>query len=271
MVQMYSSNTREVTEKILIKIERIQAGNVQSPVFQQEEQTSPVSPEEEKLTKMFNDFVKVSKNNQDNLSQLLEVLVKEKLLMESERTAVLENQTTVNKASCIVEIIMEKGEEVQKETINHLQTIEPTLNPLLSAENDSELLRIRANFAELISSKTLNQLIDVLQADGVFSYSEKHKMLVEDQTLADRARNFIDCVREKGDEAWEKMLDHLSDADRTLFCNLSLSSARITQRVMIKLKSGLKKKFQSVFEGIAKAGSPTLLNQIYTELYITEG
>ncbi|XP_041868233.1 uncharacterized protein LOC121656980 [Melanotaenia boesemani] len=38
-----------------------------------------------------------------------------------------------------------------------------------------------------------------------------------------------------------------------------------------KLKSGLKKKFQCVFEGIAKAGNPTLLNQIYTELYITEG
>ncbi|XP_056230144.1 NLR family CARD domain-containing protein 3-like [Seriola aureovittata] len=38
-----------------------------------------------------------------------------------------------------------------------------------------------------------------------------------------------------------------------------------------KLKSALKKKFQCVFEGIAKAGNPTLLNQIYTELYITEG
>ncbi|XP_030578966.1 NLR family CARD domain-containing protein 3-like [Archocentrus centrarchus] len=38
-----------------------------------------------------------------------------------------------------------------------------------------------------------------------------------------------------------------------------------------KLKSALKKKFQSLFEGIAKAGNPTLLNQIYTELYITEG
>uniref|UniRef100_A0A3Q2EIM7 NACHT domain-containing protein n=1 Tax=Cyprinodon variegatus TaxID=28743 RepID=A0A3Q2EIM7_CYPVA len=33
----------------------------------------------------------------------------------------------------------------------------------------------------------------------------------------------------------------------------------------------MKKRFQSVFEGITKAGSPTLLNQIYTELYITEG
>ncbi|KAM4570201.1 NLR family CARD domain-containing protein 3-like [Odontesthes bonariensis] len=38
-----------------------------------------------------------------------------------------------------------------------------------------------------------------------------------------------------------------------------------------KVKSALKKKFQCVFEGIPKAGKPTLLNQIYTELYITEG
>ncbi|XP_041641054.1 NLR family CARD domain-containing protein 3-like isoform X2 [Cheilinus undulatus] len=38
-----------------------------------------------------------------------------------------------------------------------------------------------------------------------------------------------------------------------------------------KLKSNLKKKFQYVFEGIARPGNPTLLNQIYTELYITEG
>ncbi|XP_044201155.1 NLR family CARD domain-containing protein 3-like, partial [Thunnus albacares] len=38
-----------------------------------------------------------------------------------------------------------------------------------------------------------------------------------------------------------------------------------------ELKSNLKKRFQCVFEGIAKAGNPTLLNQIYTELYITQG
>ncbi|RVE75107.1 hypothetical protein OJAV_G00013550 [Oryzias javanicus] len=38
-----------------------------------------------------------------------------------------------------------------------------------------------------------------------------------------------------------------------------------------KVQSNLKKKFQCVFEGIAKAGNPTLLNEIYTELYITEG
>uniref|UniRef100_A0A3B5R664 B30.2/SPRY domain-containing protein n=1 Tax=Xiphophorus maculatus TaxID=8083 RepID=A0A3B5R664_XIPMA len=57
----------------------------------------------------------------------------------------------------------------------------------------------------------------------------------------------------------EKLADRLeSKMESHLFCQH-------------QLKSGLKKKFQSVFEGIAKAGSTNLLNQIYTELYITEG
>ncbi|XP_078022504.1 NLR family CARD domain-containing protein 3-like isoform X2 [Epinephelus lanceolatus] len=51
-------------------------------------------------------------------------------------------------------------------------------------------------------------------------------------------------------------------------CLQSRSYSAVCQR---KLKSNLQKKFQCVFEGIAKAGNPTLLNQIYTELYITEG
>ncbi|CAI5689296.1 unnamed protein product [Oreochromis niloticus] len=45
----------------------------------------------------------------------------------------------------------------------------------------------------------------------------------------------------------------------------------ILPECQLKLKSNLKKKFQCVFEGISTAGNPTLLNEIYTELYITEG
>ncbi|XP_074518564.1 uncharacterized protein LOC141784583 [Halichoeres trimaculatus] len=51
-------------------------------------------------------------------------------------------------------------------------------------------------------------------------------------------------------------------------CLQSRTPAAACQR---QLKSSLKEKFQCVFEGIAKAGNRTLLNQIYTELYITEG
>uniref|UniRef100_A0A8C9Y8B4 Uncharacterized protein n=1 Tax=Sander lucioperca TaxID=283035 RepID=A0A8C9Y8B4_SANLU len=38
-----------------------------------------------------------------------------------------------------------------------------------------------------------------------------------------------------------------------------------------QVKSNLHKTFQCVFEGIAKAGNSTLLNQIFTEIYITKG
>ncbi|KAG1925411.1 NACHT, LRR and PYD domains-containing protein [Pimephales promelas] len=38
-----------------------------------------------------------------------------------------------------------------------------------------------------------------------------------------------------------------------------------------QLKCGLKKKYQCVFEGMAKQGDATLLNNIYTDLYITQG
>uniref|UniRef100_A0A3Q3WIJ3 NACHT domain-containing protein n=1 Tax=Mola mola TaxID=94237 RepID=A0A3Q3WIJ3_MOLML len=48
----------------------------------------------------------------------------------------------------------------------------------------------------------------------------------------------------------------------------SLQNTPVCQR---QLKSKLKQKYQCVFEGIATAGNRTLLNQIFTELYITEG
>ncbi|XP_039634791.1 NLR family CARD domain-containing protein 3-like, partial [Perca fluviatilis] len=46
------------------------------------------------------------------------------------------------------------------------------------------------------------------------------------------------------------------------------SSAGVCKR---KLKTNLNKKYQCVFEGIAKAGNQTLLNQMFTEIYIMEG
>uniref|UniRef100_A0A672G6G3 B30.2/SPRY domain-containing protein n=1 Tax=Salarias fasciatus TaxID=181472 RepID=A0A672G6G3_SALFA len=46
------------------------------------------------------------------------------------------------------------------------------------------------------------------------------------------------------------------------------TSAGVSQQ---KLKCGLKQRFQCVFEGVSKAGESTFLNQIYTELHITEG
>ncbi|KAJ0009464.1 hypothetical protein NQD34_001166 [Periophthalmus magnuspinnatus] len=38
-----------------------------------------------------------------------------------------------------------------------------------------------------------------------------------------------------------------------------------------KLKSNLERRYRCVYEGVAKAGTPTLLKNIYTELHVTEG
>ncbi|XP_041637550.1 NLR family CARD domain-containing protein 3-like isoform X2 [Cheilinus undulatus] len=79
--------------------------------------------------------------------------------------------------------------------------------------------------------------------------------------------------RQRGDsrEALLKItVDFLRSMNQEEVADLLLSKppSSVCQR---KLKSNLKEKFQCVFEGIAKEGNPILLNEIYTELYITEG
>ncbi|XP_077937350.1 NACHT, LRR and PYD domains-containing protein 3 isoform X3 [Gasterosteus aculeatus] len=95
--------------------------------------------------------------------------------------------------------------------------------------------------------------------------------------------DYPECV-EKEDE---EVLDEEQRRSREAFVKISVHFLRrmkqeglaehLQSRLLAavcqrKLKSNLKKKFQCVFEGIAKAGNPILLlNEIYTELYITEG
>uniref|UniRef100_A0A8P4KCL2 Protein NLRC3 n=1 Tax=Dicentrarchus labrax TaxID=13489 RepID=A0A8P4KCL2_DICLA len=66
----------------------------------------------------------------------------------------------------------------------------------------------------------------------------------------------------------EELADRLQKMDQNIFTYSFFNQSGVCQH---EFKSNLKKKFQCVFEGIAKAGNPTLLNQIYTEIYITEG
>ncbi|XP_077958348.1 uncharacterized protein LOC120818104 isoform X1 [Gasterosteus aculeatus] len=84
----------------------------------------------------------------------------------------------------------------------------------------------------------------------------------------------------------EEVLDEEQRCSREAFLKISVHflrrmkqeelAARLQSKLLSavcqrELKSNLKKKFQCVFEGIPKTGNSTLLNEIYTELYITEG
>uniref|UniRef100_A0AAX7VRX0 B30.2/SPRY domain-containing protein n=1 Tax=Astatotilapia calliptera TaxID=8154 RepID=A0AAX7VRX0_ASTCA len=141
---------------------------------------------------------------------------------------------------------------------------------------EEKLGKMRTEFVSRVSKEILIQLLEALVAEGVFNDLEKESIMEKNRVTADKARCIIDAVKKKGDKASGIMIRHLQTRDPTLSSQLGLCSGpsakhEALQKCQINFKSKLKKKFQCVFEGIAKAGNPTLLNQIYTELYITEG
>ncbi|KAM4538425.1 NLR family CARD domain-containing protein 3-like isoform 2-T4 [Fundulus diaphanus] len=141
---------------------------------------------------------------------------------------------------------------------------------------EKTLLSVRAEFVKRVSEEVVKQLLDSLEAGNVFNNSETEAILQKNQTRADKARSTIDAVRKKGNDSCKMMIQHLQLKDATLSNQLGLSFALSAQpavfgRCQRDLKEFLKKKFQCLNEGIPKAGKKTFLDQIYTELYITEG
>uniref|UniRef100_A0A3P9K6X3 B30.2/SPRY domain-containing protein n=1 Tax=Oryzias latipes TaxID=8090 RepID=A0A3P9K6X3_ORYLA len=73
---------------------------------------------------------------------------------------------------------------------------------------------------------------------------------------------------------WLMITSHRLETTVCLKSNLMFSVfylESIAPECQTKMKSNLKERFQCLFEAIAKTGSRTPLNEIYTELYITEG
>ncbi|XDV33693.1 hypothetical protein PO909_004006 [Leuciscus waleckii] len=71
------------------------------------------------------------------------------------------------------------------------------------------------------------------------------------------------CVSMKSDRSMDNIIEFKGRHTST---DLSHGS----QLVQSRFKSSLMKKCQCLYEGTAKQGNPTLLNEIYTDLYITE-
>ncbi|XP_070705044.1 NLR family CARD domain-containing protein 3-like isoform X6 [Pempheris klunzingeri] len=120
---------------------------------------------------------------------------------------------------------------------------------------DSIFMLLEKNIFNFVTNE-LKRFQKVLSSDYSESFDSQSEE--EEQRKSSREsflRITVDFLRGMKQE---ELAEHLQ----------SKTLARACQR---KLKSDLKKRFQSVFEGVAKAGNPTLLNQIYTELHITEG
>uniref|UniRef100_G3NA92 FISNA domain-containing protein n=1 Tax=Gasterosteus aculeatus TaxID=69293 RepID=G3NA92_GASAC len=136
------------------------------------------------------------------------------------------------------------------------------------------------------STNKLSVIIDSLQHNVLFQLLEENILTFVKNELKKIQKvvssDYPECLEKEDVE----VLDEEQRRSRKAFVKISVHFLRrmkqeeLADRLQSRLhaevcqrelKSDLKKKFQCVFEGIAKAGNPTLLNEIYTELYITEG
>uniref|UniRef100_G3NQC9 FISNA domain-containing protein n=1 Tax=Gasterosteus aculeatus TaxID=69293 RepID=G3NQC9_GASAC len=147
-------------------------------------------------------------------------------------------------------------------------------------------LRTTKNKSNCHSTNKLSVIIDSLQHNVLFQLLEENiltfvknemkkiqKVVSPDypECLEKEAEEVLDEEQRRFREAFEKISVHFLRRMKQEELAERLQSRLHAADCQRELKSNLKKKFQCVFEGIAKAGNPTLLNEIYTELYITEG
>ncbi|XP_073341000.1 NLR family CARD domain-containing protein 3-like [Pagrus major] len=129
---------------------------------------------------------------------------------------------------------------------------------------DSIFTLLEENIVTFVKNelKTIKKVLSLYYPECLESQREDEEMLdgeEEDQ-------------RRSSKEAFRKIaLNFLRRMKQQELADYLESSYPVPVSFQHKLKSSLKTKFQCVFEGIAKAGNPAFLNQIYTELYITEG
>ncbi|KAM6894020.1 uncharacterized protein FYW49_020370, partial [Xenentodon cancila] len=152
-----------------------------------------------------------------------------------------------------------KGDQLSSSERVDQQSSEPPSGPSVQQHQtqlDSIFLLLEDNIVMFVKNE-LKKIQRALSPD----YPESLENLLEgDDEEQRRSReafvkitvNFLRRVKQ------EELAEHLQ-------INVS---AEVYQK---QLKSKLKEKYQCVFEGVVKAGNPTLLQQIYTELYITEG
>uniref|UniRef100_A0A673A885 B30.2/SPRY domain-containing protein n=1 Tax=Sphaeramia orbicularis TaxID=375764 RepID=A0A673A885_9TELE len=145
--------------------------------------------------------------------------------------------------------------------------------------------RVSETQVEQQSSEVPTGLQDQTQLDSIFKLLEEnictfvknelkkfHQVLSTDYPECLESLSDEDEEQRRSSEAFLKITLNflrMMKQEELAECLHRRSQSGVQQR---KLKRNLKQKFECVFEGIAKAGNPkTLLNQIYTELYITEG
>uniref|UniRef100_A0A671UY74 Caspase a n=1 Tax=Sparus aurata TaxID=8175 RepID=A0A671UY74_SPAAU len=87
----------------------------------------------------------------------------------------------------------------------------------------AELTRVRSDFVGSVSKAVIKLLLDDMLDDAILNDGEKESILEENPARADQARDLIDTVKKKGDDASRKFIERIKNRDNSLFSKLGLS------------------------------------------------
>uniref|UniRef100_A0A667XN39 Caspase-1-A-like n=1 Tax=Myripristis murdjan TaxID=586833 RepID=A0A667XN39_9TELE len=85
-----------------------------------------------------------------------------------------------------------------------------------SSKYAQRLFNVRRQFVDGVTAPVIKDLLNDLLADGVLNERERDSVLEERRARADQAECLIDMVRKKGNEASQKLIDHLKTRDSKL-------------------------------------------------------
>uniref|UniRef100_A0A667Y532 Caspase a n=1 Tax=Myripristis murdjan TaxID=586833 RepID=A0A667Y532_9TELE len=102
------------------------------------------------------------------------------------------------------------------------------------------LFNVRRQFVDGVTAPVIKDLLNDLLADGVLNERERDSVLEERRARADQAECLIDMVRKKGNEASQKLIDHLKTRDSKLHPVLfpSADQEAVSSHPPVKLAGG---------------------------------
>ncbi|XP_039898962.1 protein NLRC3-like isoform X2 [Simochromis diagramma] len=144
------------------------------------------------------------------------------------------------------------AEEADQESLHHAQQHQTNLDSVFKILEGNIIMFVKDELKKL--QNDLNPDYSECQRDEeeVLDSEEEKQRRSSREAFLKLAVNFLRIMKQ------EELADCLQSKSPDPLCENTF-------------KCNLKKKFQCVSEGIAKPGTQTTLNEIYTELYITEG
>ncbi|CAL8349669.1 unnamed protein product [Arctogadus glacialis] len=167
----------------------------------------------------------IDRLSDDDVIDLLYYLWKMDVLNDKEKKTVERKMTSKDRARCLIDTVMKKGERERILMVDYLTERHPKLCWTLGLTPTSARIKLGSIRSELIDRLSDNDVISLLYDLGkknVLNDQEK-KTVEEKMTSKDRACCLIDTVMEKGERASSVMVDHLMERCPELCSALGLT------------------------------------------------